>query len=248
MAFAGAVAPGGCPTTSARQYAAGPVLQFDQDNPVRPAAAHAAKNLGLRGYAAVTANLVLTPMGTDSPQPPQLATLFSPARVPAFSGAYQIYTWNYGVPPAPGSPGPLDTEWDLTVLGMATTAGEPLHLPTSGFDLGQGVGAIVLFADPDSVTFKYTRDDSVGPNGYTVHVENICTDPNLLALYNSLDNAGGPRYVYYGPADGTPDYNLPTLPAGQVFGTARDSEIRVGIVDSGAFMNPLSADEWWQIR
>jgi hypothetical protein len=100
---------------------------------------------------------------------------------------------------------------------------------------------IVMFADADSVTFKYTREDSVGPNGYTVHVDNICTDPNLLAQYNAHD--AGARYVY-----GSGGYNLPNLPAGQVFGTARGSEIRVAVVDSGAFMDPRSCNEWWQIR
>jgi hypothetical protein len=100
---------------------------------------------------------------------------------------------------------------------------------------------IVLFADTDSVTFRYTREDSSGSLGYTLFVDNVCTDPNLLALYASLD--GGARYVFGGGS-----YNLPNLPAGQVFATARGSEIRVAVVDTGAFMDPRSCNEWWQIR
>jgi hypothetical protein len=248
LIMASSVATGsGCPAASGNQYAAGPAMQWDQDSPVRPAAAHADKNLALRGYTPVNAGLGLVSLGSDDPnQPPQLATLFSPTRLPVFSSAYQIYTWNWAPSPTPGTRGGLDRNWPLTVLGMRTAAGEPLRLPASGYDIGAGMEALVIFADADSVTFKYTREDSVGPNGYTLHVDNICTDPNLLALYNSLDR--GARYVYYGAADGTPDYNLPNLPAGQAIGTARGTEIRVGIVDSGAFMDPRSADEWWQIR
>jgi hypothetical protein len=102
----------------------------------------------------------------------------------------------------------------------------------------------VLFADADTVAFKYTREDSVGPNGYTVHVDNICTDPNLLALYNTLDNPSGLRYVFCGGL-GQCSYNLVTLPSQQPFGTARDTEIRVKIVDSGTTQDPRSCFEFW---
>lgn len=241
----GSPSASGCPATSPNQYAAGPAMQHDQDNPVRPAAQHADKNLALRGYAANNASLGLVALGSDDPrQPPQLATLFSPARLPAFSQGYQVYTWNW----ATNSRGGLDTSWPMTVLGLRASAGEPLRVPASGYDIGGGMEVLVIFADADSIALKYTREDSVGPNGYTLHLDGICTDPNLLALYTSLDNPGGPRYVYYGAADGTPDYNLPNLPAGQVLGTAPGGEIRVGIVDSGAFMDPRSRDEWWQVR
>ena len=51
------------------------------------------------------------------------------------------------------------------------------------------------------------RGDSVMP-GYTVHIEGLCTDPKLLALYNQLNAANGPCYVFpalpvAGPANGT---------------------------------------------
>jgi hypothetical protein len=92
---------------------------------------------------------------------------------------------------------------------------------------------------------QYGRTDSAAV-GYTVHVDNLCTDPNLLALYNSLD--GGARYVFQPVQDAVPDYNLPNLAAGQVFGTARGTQIRVVIVDTGAFMDPRSCEDWWIIR
>jgi hypothetical protein len=107
---------------------------------------------------------------------------------------------------------------------------------------------IVLFADEDTVALRYTREDSAAPSGYTVHVDNICTDPNLLTLYNSLDDPGGARYTYV-PPEGRPyGYDLPALPAGHPLGTARSGETVVAIVDTGAFMDTRSCNEWWQIR
>lgn len=242
------VGPGVCPATSGNAYAAGPVRQWDSDNPVRPAWNHADKNLALRGYLSNPGAFKgFMNYGSNDPiEPPQLATLFSPNRVPAFTGAYQVYNWNWAPSPDPGTRGSLDIRWDITVLGMGVTPGEGLTVPSSGYDIGGGMQVIVLFADAQSVTFKYTRDDSVAPNGYTLHVDNICTDPNLLALYQSLD--GGARYVYYGTPGSNYEYDLPNLPAGQVFGTARDGEIRVAIVDTGSFMDPRSCNDWWQIR
>jgi hypothetical protein len=65
----------------------------------------------------------------------------------------------------------------------------------------------------------------------------------LLALYNSLDDPDGPRYWFPNPS-----YDLPNLPAGHPFGTARGDGIVVAIVDSGGFMDPRSCNEWWQVR
>ena len=107
---------------------------------------------------------------------------------------------------------------------------------------GRGAEAIVIFADEDTVTLHYTREDSAAV-GYTLHVDQICTDPNLLALYNSLDAPAGPRYQY--PSSG---YNLPVLAAGQPFGTTGFGEMVVAVVDTGAFQDTRSCNEWWQIR
>jgi len=100
----------------------------------------------------------------------------------------------------------------------------------------------VLFADEDTIALRYTREDSSGALGYTLHVDKICVDPNLLALYNSLDDPNGPRYEYPNHS-----YKLPNLPAGKVFGTARGAEVVVAIADTGMFMDPRSKHEWWRI-
>ena len=236
-----------CPTTSSIPYAGGVALQFDKDNPVRPAYNHADKNIELRGYTLNTdpgLKRELVNYGSDDPnQPPQLATLFETYRVPTLINFYRVHHWLWANPPNPGTRGDVITAPPVTALGMETTPGESLHVPISDYDIGQGMEVLVLFADQDTVALRYTREDSSGSQGYTVHVDNICTDPSLLALYDQLDAPNGPRYIYPNPS-----YNLPNMPAGYPFGTARDTEIVVAISDTGAFQDPRSCNEWWQVR
>ncbi len=219
---------------------------------MRPAYEHADKNLALRGYSLNTDGALkreLLNFGSDDPkQPPQMATLFTPARVPPLLNFYRAGQWIWAAPPEPGHRGDPITSPPVTALGLATVPGESLHVPRSGYDIGGGMEVLLIFADEDTVALRYTREDSSGSPGYTMHVDNICTDPNLLALYESLDDPGGPRYVYKPPGQRPYAYDLPNLPAGQPFGTARDSEIVVAIVDTGTFMDPRSCNAWWQVR
>jgi hypothetical protein len=241
-----------CPTTSNNQYSGGTAYQREFDDPVRPAYDHADKNLELRGYTPNTdpdLKRELVDYGSGDPtQPPQLATLFIPHRVPTLSTFYRVHNWVWAPTPDPGSRGDPITSPPVTALGMQTTPGETLYVPTSGYDMGGGMKVLVLFADEDTVTLRYTRDDSSGFGGYTVHVDNICTDPNLLALYSSLDDPDGPRYVYVPPDNRPYAYDLPNLPAGQPIGTARSTIVVVAIVDTGVFQDTRSCNEWWQIR
>jgi len=243
----GSVTPPACPTTSTNSYSQGFAYQYDQDNPVRPAAAHADKNFALRGYVANADSWLrreLVNYGTDDPtQPPQFATLFSPNRVPPLVGFYRVYDWNWSPSPAPGSRGAPLTRWPATALGLQVSPGEVLRVPTSNYDIGQGYEVIVLHADERRVALRYAREDSAGAAGYTVHVEGLCTDPNLLAMYNQINAANGPRYVYPNS-----QYPLPVLPAGKPIGVARGNEVVVAVVDTGTFMDPRSCNEWWQIR
>jgi len=248
-----------CPVTSTNLYISGRVHQIDTDDPVRPAHNHADKNLSLRGYTPNTdPNLQreLVSYGTegvDDTQPPQFATLFMPYRVPDLSGFYQVYDWNWATSPEPGTRGDPLAGFPVTALGLETTAGEVLCVPKSGYDIGvvvvpMGFQVMVLYADEDTIALRYTSDDSSATNGYTVHIDNICTDPNLLTLYNALDDPDGPRYVYKSLEERPYLYDLPGLYAGQPFGTARGTEIVVAIADTGSFMDPRSCAEWWQIQ
>ncbi len=67
-----------------------------------------------------------------------------------------------------------------------------------------------------------------------MHLENVCVEPGLLALYARWNNQGRKQ--------------LPALRAGQTIGTARGPEIGVAIRDTGSFMDPRSRKDWWQGR
>lgn len=238
--------PDACAASSNELYSSGVAFQLDTDDPVRPAYNHADKNIVLRGYTVnADSNLQreLVDYGSDDPtQPPQLATLFSPNQVPLFSGFYQVHQWNWASSPTPGERAEPISVPKVTALSFDLESGTLLYAPSSGYDIGGGAEVIVLYADEDTITLHYTREDSAA-RGYTLHIDQICTNPNLLALYNSLDRADGPRYVY--PSDG---YDLPTLAAGQTFGTTSNNDMVVAIADTGAYQDPRSCNEWWQIR
>lgn len=196
----------------------------------RPAAQHADLNLSLRGWQPVGAYKGLVDYsGSTDGLAPQLAHLFGDRRTPAFRAVYQVYDWNW----ASNSRGAPLTSPEVTMAGLGTTAGEIIGAPDSGYQISRlraGLEALVLYAAADRLTIKYTRDDNVVA-GYTVHVEGICVEPSLLALYNQANAAGR--------------HSLPALAGGQPIGRARGEEIGVVIRDNGTFMDPRSRKDWW---
>jgi hypothetical protein len=78
-----------CPDNSGNAYQTGPAIQWDSNNPVRLAWNHADKNLALRGYTSNPSAFkgCMNYGSIDRKGPPQLASLFSANRVPAFTGA-----------------------------------------------------------------------------------------------------------------------------------------------------------------
>ena len=192
-----------------------------------PAHLHPDINLAVRGYEVTSAYLGLEDIdGKEDHNAPQFPTLFSPNRVPAFPTAYRVYDWHWPT----NSRGDLLDVWDVTLLGMGVTPTEEIHLPRSGYTIGGGYEALVLYATEERITLKYTGEDDV-VSGYTIHIENICVEPTLLALYQDMNNAGRSR--------------LPALRPGQPLGRARGSEIGVAIRDCGTFMDPRSLKDWW---
>ena len=202
--------------------------------PIDPAAGNVAQhpdvNLAVRGYVPTTAALSLVDYAGDiDPNAPQLYTLFGDRRTPLFTAAYRVYQWDWA---CNCRGGPI-TKWDVTLLGMRTMPGEIIHVPVAGYDVGGGYGALVLYAEPTRLTLKYTREDNV-ISGYTLHLENVCVDANLLALYRQLNAAGRSE--------------LPALRPGQPIGRAPGSKIDAAIRDSGSFLDPRSQKDWWQGR
>lgn len=198
-----------------------------------PAEIHPDLNLALRGYALTTGTLGLVDYGGASdPNAPQLYTLFGDNRVPSFSAVYRVYDWDW----VNNQRGVLLGDPPVTLAGMVVAPNEIIRVPASGHEIGllmSGYAVMVLYAATNRITLKYTREDNV-VYGYTLHLENICVEPNLLALYNAMNAAGRAR--------------LPALFAGQGIGRALTAEIGVAIRDTGSFMDPRSRKDWWQGR
>jgi hypothetical protein len=196
----------------------------------RPAAQNADLNLSLRGYTRINADLTLVNYdGEADPGAPQFAGLFGDNRTPKFTRVFQIYHWNWG---CNCRASPIDDP-EVTLLGMGVSAGEAIYVPEADLDIGDGFVALVLYADADRVTLKYTREDNV-QYGYTLHVEGIAVDSNLLGAYQQLNAAGR--------------HELPALRARKFLGRASGTEIRVAIRDAGTFLDPRSRKDWWRGR
>lgn len=217
-----------CPRQSQRVYNLIPLENADRSH---PAPLHADLNLQQRGYVpvAVQAQLVDIPGPVDV-DAPQLATLFADLQPLQFTALYQIYNWNWGCG-AHGCRGELLTTPETTLLGLTTQPEALLRAPTRQTSIyGDSYVATVLYAEPNRLTLAYTRDGSVA-NGYTVHVEQVCVDPNLLQLYQEADRSGRQQ--------------LPGLQHNEIFGTALGSEVRLAIRDRGTFLDPRSRKDWW---
>lgn len=194
------------------------------------AATHPDMNLAVRGYASTTASLGLVDYaGSVDPSAPQLYSLFSNNRTATFRSSYKVYRWDWNCNCRSG----LIDKWPVTLSGLATTPGEVIRLPIAGYDIGGGYGAMVLYAAPTRLTLKYTREDDV-VTGYTIHLENLCVDSQLLSLYNTLNSQGRNE--------------LPALYPGQALGRASGAEVGVAVRDGGSFLDPRSRKDWWQGR
>jgi hypothetical protein len=197
-----------------------------------PAAQHPDLNLALRGYRLTPGNPVkgFVSYGGDADNAPRLSDLFSDHRAPEFANVYQVNDWDGRYP---GSFWPL-TEPEVTLTGLASEPGETLHTPgmfTPHEIYGGGYQAMVLYAAEQRLTLKYTREDNV-VLGYTIHLEGICVEPSLLALYKQSDVSGRSH--------------LPGLKASQALGRARGDEVKVVIRDVGSFMDTRSHKDWWR--
>lgn len=229
-----------CPTTSEAVFDLIPI----EGRPLsdHPDFMHADLNLALRGYTPVSETLRLTFYnGSTDPTAPQLHGLFEPNRVPQIRHVYQVNEWIWEAGKCEGNPRgcrgePITEFWPVTMVGLAVTPGESIYIPERGSEIYRGgyIG-MVLYAERTRITLGYTRRDNVA-GGYTIHLENFCVDPNLLALYQAQRNAEGWRTSGF----------LPALRNNQAIGVALGKEIRVAVRDAGSFMDPRSEKDWWR--
>jgi hypothetical protein len=235
-----------CAPISTESYS---TLTVDPPPTDRPAEQHADLNLALRGYISTVDYLGLIDVGGPvDVNAPQLYGLFSDNRTATVSSVSQVYDWNW----ACNCRGVPIVDPAVSLAGLVVTPTEVIRVPNSGYNIGtplsvpqNGVArdrannltdayeVLVLYASENRITIKYTRDDNV-VSGYTVHLENICVEPRLLALYRQWNDAGRSQ--------------LPALKGGQALGRAPTNEIGVAIRDDGTFMDPRSRTDWWQGR
>jgi hypothetical protein len=187
-------------------------------------------NLGYRGYALVNAPLQLVTYDGKAPdtKAPQFPGMFGDNRTPVFTHTYQRYRWDADCNC------PVDTysPWPTTVLGMDVAPGETIYTPDSGYDISGGYEYMVMYAGPNDITLHIGIEDDT--SGYVVHIDGVCTDPDLLALFQQLQATGRSQ--------------LPVLKGHQPFGKALGAEIQVAVRDSGHFLDPRSRNDWWQGR
>ena len=224
-----AAAVGGCGTPSTNHYT---LIPMEVANNQRPDSQHGDLNLGLRGYQPIAAAHEFVSYNGDSDAgAPQGAGLFADRRHAAITSVYQVRDWQWDCG-GHGCAADWLTHYDVTLMGVATSPGEAIAVPSRGAEVyGGGYVAVVLYAEAKRLTVAYTRDGSVA-NGYTVHLENLCVDPNLLAQYWA-GNAGG-------------RHQLPGLRNGETVGTAASGEVLIAMRDRGTFMDPRSRNDWWR--
>ncbi len=203
---------------------------FPVINPVSfDVAANPDYNLLLLGYVPVNEYKGLVEYGGDfDARAPQFRFLFGDHRIPVFQNVYKNNGWDWQnhrpLPPPPGWP-------PVTIAGFRVNPGEIIYVPDSGYDIGNGFDALVLYADTQQITLKYTGEDSTR-QGYTVYIAGICVEPSLLGLYQQWNASGRGR--------------LPAVRGGQPIGRARGAQIDVGVRDNNVFMDPRSRKDWWQ--
>ncbi len=185
-------------------------------------------NLALRGYAQTAGDPGLIDLyGDTAAAAPQLAGLFSSPRRPTLRHLFQVYEWDWSA----NARAALTTDPEVTFVTAAVTPGETIHVPDAGTNVGLGYAALVLYASPARITLKYTLEDNV-QRGYTLHLENLCVEPRLLALYRQMNAAGRGQ--------------LPAVYSRQAIGRAASGELGIAVRDTGAFLDPRSRKDWWR--
>lgn len=226
-----------CPTTSNQQYHDQGVGMSDPEKLRPPLDNNPDINLYLRGFTAVNegAHLISrngNTYGLDDQMPPQISSLYG-GPVPNISATYRIYEWDYqnNISLAPQTATPA---FPVHMLGLQSTPGQPLvGLRAERQIDSEGDVFITLYATDKFILFQHSADDNLSA-GYLFYFVDICVDPNLLKQYENDNNTGRTR--------------LPAIHPGQVFGYAKNNEVKFVIRDSGSFMDTRYKEDWWEYK
>lgn len=139
---------------------------------------------------------------------------------------------------------------DAPVLEIPTDAGSAVKVPSTGYDIGGGYEAMVVFAAADRVTLHVGRHEyfvgsgqnncNGGPcsGGYWIYVKGICVDKQILQAYDGVKAA-----QQSAGADKNP-IQLPMVKPGQILGNATGTSVVVGVRDNGPFITTSKPVYW----
>ncbi|QQS44494.1 hypothetical protein IPM65_02760 [Candidatus Roizmanbacteria bacterium] len=140
---------------------------------------------------------------------------------------------------------------DAPVLEIPTEAGNTaVKVPSTGYDIGGGYEAMVVFATADRVTIHIGRHEyfvGSGQNncnggtcsgGYWIYVKGICVDKQIQQAYNNVKAA-----QQSAGADKNP-IQLPMVRPGQILGKATGTSVIVGVRDNGPFITTSKPVYW----
>lgn len=183
-------------------------------------------NIKLRGFQRTDGVMNVIDLGSLStdvdPKHPNIDTLFDNPLEHAIVGLYNVGVWE-------GKNTGIYTDW-VHLVGFSVFPTDNIRVPTSGYDLGCGFEVMVLFADENSITIKYTLDDNM-VSGYGIHILGIKVREDIVAKYKAADLAGRKE--------------LPVLRAGEILGHPAEAAIWVSVRDTGAFLDPRSCQDFW---
>lgn len=183
-------------------------------------------NIKLRGFEKTDGTMNVIDLGSLStdvdPKHPNIDTLFDDPLKHAIVGLYNVGVWE-------GKNTGIYTDW-VHLVGFSVFPTDNIKVPTSGYDLGCGFEVMVLFADENSITIKYTLDDNM-VSGYGIHILGIKVREDIVAKYKAADLAGRKE--------------LPVLRAGEIMGQPAEAAIWVSVRDTGAFLDPRSCQDFW---
>ena len=259
------VSPITCPTSSSNTYDVIDreasyigAITYPSGDPVP--ANHPDLNLSIRGFSPHTASAGMSGGTPVSPLPPQFGTMFRPGRMAQMIKTYRVFDWNWdhSILPFHGTKGALLSNREVTLLGVAAHPGEVLFAPYADYHIGENVPTeaqvtnpyqtSILYVDNDRITLTYTRNDTVS-GGYTVHVEDICVDPNLVLTYrqNGLQDPANRGKMIVLRSQRNPKTGA-TNTGAVAFGVAKSGEVKVAIrTGSGTFDDPRWLN-WWQTQ
>lgn len=124
-----------------------------------------------------------------------------------------------------------------------------IKMPNTGYDIGGGYEAMVVFVAHDRITLHIGRHEyfvgtkkcangQICSGGYWIYIKNICVDTQIQKAFNQIKDAQAAAR-----ADLTP-IRLPMILPGQIIGKAISTSVLVGVRDNGPFISLYKPDYW----